>query len=136
MADEQLKHDLEPLVRGSNEGRQEWRQQEPSADGEPLIHEGTRPDLDSEPMGLVPSQEEVDARSELARWLKPQVFPAGRNEILTSLDAATPPDVVDAIRALPDDRQYPTVQSIWSALGHPVEGSHTGRRQDGEMGAI
>jgi len=130
IADEQLKHDLEPLVRGSNEGREEWREQEPPGDDEPQIHQGMRPDLDDEPMGLVPSQQEIEARSELARWLKPQVFPAGRNEILASLDGATPPGVVAQLRALPDDRQYPTVQAIWAALGHPVEGAHTGRRQD------
>ncbi|MCU1345239.1 MAG: hypothetical protein JWL70_1505 [Acidimicrobiia bacterium] len=131
MIDEQLKHDLEPLVRGgASEGREEWREQEGPGDAEPVADQAVRPDLDDQPMGLVPSQREIEARSELARWLPPHVFPARRAELLDNLDPATPPEIIHTLRSLPDDRLYETVQSIWVTLGHPVEGEHTGRRQD------
>jgi Protein of unknown function (DUF2795) len=133
MADDQLKHDLEPMIRGAGEGRSEWREQEGPGDSEPIIDKAGRPDLDDQPMGLVPSQREVEARSELARWIPPHVFPAGRAELLANLGPAVPPEVVGTLHRLPDDRRYDNVQSIWSALGHPVEQPHTGRRQDDEL---
>src|SRR3954453_11203752 len=130
LADEQLKHELEPIMRGADEGRVEWREKEGPGDSEPAAGRATRPDLDDQPMGLVPSQREIEARSELARWLPPHVFPAAQGELLANLDVATPPEIVATLRGLPTDRQYANVQAVWSALGHPIEEAHTSQRQD------
>ena len=69
-----------------------------------------------------PTHGEVEARSELARWLRPSEFPAERDRLLTTARARQAPDaIVTALSRLPDDVTYPTVERVWEALGHRGE---------------
>ena len=131
LLDDQEKHEIEPLLRGAPvEARDEFRMQEPPGDDDPEPNPGHRPD-DEQPMGLAPPQQDVEARSELARHLRPSVFPARRDDLLTSAEEEmAPPAVLADLRRLPPDRTYENVQQVWAAIGGATEETHTGHRQD------
>lgn len=57
-------------------------------------------------------------RSELARHLRPAVFPAKRSELLrTLLEEQAPDEVIDQVRTLPRRSSYANVQEVSAALG-------------------
>ncbi|UGQ12840.1 DUF2795 domain-containing protein [Yinghuangia sp. ASG 101] len=60
-------------------------------------------------------------RTELARRLRGDVFPADRDHVLDHLRAqAAPDDVMNLARSLPDDdRRYTNVQELAAELGLP-----------------
>ena len=120
--DEALAHDTQSIVQGAGgEARaDEGREQECPGDGEPtpdarlaggrLAGDGSRP-----------TDDELEARSELARHLDPSVFPADAGALVANADGNHAPAwVLEALRALPDG-QYPTTESVWEALGGSVE---------------
>lgn len=116
--DEGLKSDTRSMLQGSPvESRaDEGREQEGPGDGEPtpdarltggrLQDDGTRP-----------TDEELEARTELARHLDPSVFPAEPAALLASAEGNHAPDwILDMLRNLPD-ASYPTTEAVWEALG-------------------
>ncbi len=120
--DEELKSDTRSIVQGSPvEARAaEVREQEGPGEGEPVPDSrlvGGRVQLD----GTRPTDEELEARSELARHLNPSLFPADRESLLASAEANHAPAwVIDALGALPD-ASFPNVEAVWGALGGSVE---------------
>lgn len=116
--DEGLKSDTRSLVQGSPvEARaDEGREQEGPGEGDPTPDSrlvGGRVQYD----GVRPTDEEFEARAELARHLQPSVFPARPARLLESAEEQHAPQwILDALHALPDD-SYPTVEAVWQALG-------------------
>ena len=59
-----------------------------------------------------------DGRSELARHLRPSAFPGDREALLTvAHDENAPGPVLDALRILPGNEEFPNVEAVWQALG-------------------
>jgi hypothetical protein len=65
-----------------------------------------------------PSDAQVELRSEVARALRPSVFPASGAEVLAAAEAAfAPEEVLDILRRLPPGATFPTVEAIWEQVG-------------------
>ena len=117
--DEGLKHDTRSLVQGaSGESRaDEGREQEGPADGEPtpdarLVGGPRQRD------GQFPTDEELEARTDLARHLEPSIFPADRHALLASAERNHAPEwILDALGGLSGDTSYPNSEAVWEALG-------------------
>ena len=59
-----------------------------------------------------------DGRSELARHLRPSAFPGDREALLTvAHEENAPGPVLDALRILPGNEEFPNVEAVWQALG-------------------
>jgi hypothetical protein len=121
--DAALDADTAPLTHGApHEGHaEENRWQEGPADDEPA------PDGlligDAQPSRFVDlGFDDLEVRSELARSLRPGIFPASGAELVACAEDEGAFDwVMEALRDLPSDETYPTVQAVWIALGGPVE---------------
>jgi hypothetical protein len=108
LLDDALEHDVRSMLQGSPvESRaDEGREQEGAAT-------------------QVLSDDEVDARAELARFIEPSVFPADRDALLDSARGQHAPDsVLDRLARLPDGT-YTHTQAVWEALGGHTERGHT-----------
>ena len=121
--DEQLKHETDSLTHGAPvESRvEEWREAEPAGEDQPIpdarLVGGRDPGVGN---GLSP--DEVEARAELARHLRPSAFPANRTVLMSvAREEQAPEAVLDALRQLPDGREYENMQAVWTALGGHVE---------------
>lgn len=120
--DENLKADTRSLVQGSPvEARAaEEREQEGPGEGEPTPDArlvGGRVQDDQQQ----PTDEELEARTELARHLLPSAFPADRATLLSMAAGNNAPGwITELLSGLPDGT-YPTTESIWEALGGTVE---------------
>lgn len=120
--DEAMADDVASLVHGAPvESRSDGaRLQE-----DPGVGAGQRA-ADHDAPGLGISEADADRRAELARHLASAAFPATAAQLVfTAEEAHAPPGVVSALRRLPDDASYETVQAVWEALGGPTEGTHT-----------
>lgn len=120
--DDELKHEVEGLVRGEGRSRvEEWRDPEPPGEDQPDVDaypEGTL--VGGVPPGMRP--EDVEARSELASYLGPHVYPANRDKLLDRLrDQHAPDRLIDAVSALPPDQEFRNVAEVAVALGLGVE---------------
>jgi hypothetical protein len=78
------------------------------------------------PEAVVPKSDtleaSLEARSELARQLRPSAFPADRATLLdTARDEHASDQVLDALARLPGDTTFPTVEAVWEALGGQAE---------------
>jgi len=115
--DEQLKRETQGLVQAGRPTRaEEWREAEPPGEDQP----GDVSLVGGTPPGLEP--EEVEARSELARYLGPSVFPAvGQVLLEVASDNSAPQSVLDRLRGLPAGREYENVADVWRTLGGGVE---------------
>jgi hypothetical protein len=72
---------------------------------------------DETPPGAL-DEESVRERSELARHLRGSIFPADRAAVVAcAIDEDAPVDLVDALRALPEDEVFLNVEGVWEALG-------------------
>jgi Protein of unknown function (DUF2795) len=128
LLDEALKHNTASIRRGGREARvEEFREQEGPADGEPT------PDTRLQGGGEIPgaglSLDDLDGRTDLARYLEHRKFPARPDELAAHARERHAPDgVVDQLRRAPD-RIYETVSEVWEALGGRVEPrrDHNGR---------
>jgi hypothetical protein len=103
--DDEMKHELEGLLRSGHPTRtEEWHDPEPAADDDPAVAGGP----DGTPLG-----------TELARHLTRKAFPARRGALVRALEDNHAPDpVIDVVRGLPDgDHEYRNVQEIVTALG-------------------
>ncbi|KAB8190867.1 DUF2795 domain-containing protein [Nonomuraea phyllanthi] len=119
--DDQQKHETEGMVRGGGTTHaEEWKQPEamPAAGEEsqqsyPPGHEpGT-------PSGI--TQQGVDVRSDLAKWLSDARWPASKDDLAEHAEETGAPDqVTDMVQSLPD-RSYANVAEVAKALGLGVE---------------
>jgi hypothetical protein len=111
--DEQLAHEAEGMVRGTPQRphAEEWREVEPldGADPEPFRPDGGQPR---------PSGRDVDLRSELARVLTRDMFPADRDDLLGRLaDADASPDLHDRVSQLASGIRFGSAHDVFAALG-------------------
>ncbi|HVM39712.1 MAG TPA: DUF2795 domain-containing protein [Acidimicrobiia bacterium] len=119
MLDEQLDGETQSIVDGSPiEARaQERRQMEAPGDDEPEPDARIRGDRGFTPEGSL-TPEEVEMRSDLARWIEPSVFPADRETLLMSAERqGAPDDVVGMISMLPEGTEFTNVEAVWEQLG-------------------
>jgi hypothetical protein len=121
MLDDALKHETESLRRGEpTEARsEEFREQEGPADGEPTPDARIRGGADIPGTGL--SLDDLNGRTELARYLEHRKFPARPEELATQARERHAPDTVVAQLERVPDRMYDTVSEVWAALGGRVE---------------
>ncbi|MFR9722365.1 DUF2795 domain-containing protein [Streptomyces sp. MS19] len=114
--DDEMKHELQGMLRGDGPTRsEEWREPEPVPEEDLDLTAG--PVL---PPGSAAEEEAADEafRSDLARHLRRSEFPAERGTLLATLDeVSAPDDLVDSVRRLPDGRRFANVQEIAAALG-------------------
>ncbi|MGH9264441.1 MAG: DUF2795 domain-containing protein [Acidimicrobiales bacterium] len=122
--DDGLEHDTRPLTQGAPmESRaDEAREQEGAADGEPttdaLLSGDLHPDEGGE-NGL--DHDEAEARSRIASFIRPSIWPADRGELLGCAEELNaPPDVLAELRRLPEGT-YSHTEAVWEALGGRVE---------------
>jgi hypothetical protein len=120
MVDEALKHDTASIVRGETEARSdEFREQEGPAEGEPTPDARIRGGGEIPGVGL--SLDDIEGRSELARYLEHRQFPARPEELAAHAEERHVPDaVVEQLRQAPD-RLYENVTEVWVALGGRTE---------------
>lgn len=127
-----MAEEVAPLTHGApleNRAREDL-EAEPPADGEPtpdsLITEGPEEGM---PGGL--SHDDIELRSEIARHLRPSVFPAGRDALLIIADEEGASDAVLGLLAtLPREVEFHQVSEVWRALGGAVEHRDEGRRDE------
>ena len=114
--DEQLARETESMVRESPQPArtEEWREPEPVDDPRELF-EGDE---------ALTEQDEIQLRSELARLLTRDEFPAGREKLLGILDEKGAAEALMArVQRLPAGEQYGSTHAVLEALGlsHPEE---------------
>jgi hypothetical protein len=111
--DEELAHETEPMLRGAPQRAhaEEWREAEPLDGADPVVArpEGTRPQ---------PAGRDIELRSELARTLTRDAFPADGDALSDRLaDADASPDLVGRVAGLPAGHQFDDVHEVLEALG-------------------
>ena len=110
--DEALARETRSLEQGAPiESRvEENREQEGPGDFEPDVDARTAP-----PGAL--GADDVEARRELSRHLRPSVFPADRERLVAeAVGEHAPVPVVEALHGLRPGIEYATVHEVWSAL--------------------
>lgn len=114
--DEQLAHETRAMTQGTAQrGRaEEWREAEPVENSVPS------------PQRRTPDQDVRD-RSELARIMTRDVFPATRESLLRRLaDRDAPPELAERVETLAPGRRLGGVHEVLEALG--IAAPETGRR--------
>ncbi|MFJ9905927.1 DUF2795 domain-containing protein [Streptomyces sp. NPDC101152] len=109
--DEEMKHELQGLLRSGHPTRtEEWHDPEPTADDDPEVAGGpVAPGRSTASLATV--------RTELARHLNRHTFPAGPRELTTALRRAYAPDALtEAVEHLPRSSRYTTLQHLAEAL--------------------
>jgi hypothetical protein len=119
--DESMKHEVEGEVRsGRRTHVEEWRQAEPVAEDQ-LDLEGAHrePRSGGTPPGMTP--EDVEIRSELARYLGRAAYPADRDELVRVMAEHHAPDrLIEAVSTLPEGVAFANVAEVAEGLGiHP-----------------
>jgi hypothetical protein len=119
--DREMAHETKRMVRGVPKPAHaaEWRETEPVGDSVPPLRraDGATPR---------PDVRDIELRSELARLLTRDLFPAGRDALLVRLeDAAASPDLAERVAALPKGRRFATRHDVMVALG--ISSPETGR---------
>jgi hypothetical protein len=122
--DDGLAHDTRPLTQGAPmESRaDEARQQEGAADDEPttdaLLSGDLRP---GQPQDSVLDHDEAEARSRIASYLRPSIWPADRSALIACAEELhAPPDVLRELGRLPEGT-FTHTEAVWEALGGRVE---------------
>jgi hypothetical protein len=120
--DEELEHQMQGMLRAERSTRaEEWRDVEPSAEGEPDVDaypSGTL--VGGVPKGMYPDA--VVARAELARWLVRADFPGTRDSLVEAARGRYAPDAVLAeLGRLPADKTFERIGDVVRALGYPTE---------------
>ena len=114
--DDALEAEVAGLMRAGHDNRADWNSPEPSGEDQP--------DVDRVPDGTlsggVPdgmTEDDVEARSELASYLGKEVYPAVSVQLIEVAETNGAPDrVLARLRALPAGREYVNVQDVWSTL--------------------
>ncbi|TPQ17159.1 DUF2795 domain-containing protein [Streptomyces sporangiiformans] len=112
--DEEMKHELQGLLRSGHPTRtEEWHDPEPTADDDPLVAGGP-----VTPGGAPGAPGSVAAlRLELARLLGRTSFPASPRELSGILRSRHAPDgLVEPVERLPRRARYTTAQELAEAL--------------------
>jgi hypothetical protein len=124
--DEEMAHEVQGRIQGRGAGgrTEEWREPEPPGEDQPnpsWIPGGSRNvRAGGAPGSLTP--DEVEARSELGRYLDLSAFPGDRASLRRTAEEHRAPDaVLDELDRLPPDRTFQTVNQVWTALGHASE---------------
>ena len=122
--DDGLAHDTRPLTQGAPmESRaDEARQQEGAADDEPttdaLLTGDLHPGQDQDDLL---DHDEAEARSRIAAYLRPSIWPADRAALVEcAQELNAPPEVLDRLQELPDGT-FTHTEAVWEALGGRVE---------------
>lgn len=122
--DDEMAKEVEGHLEGSPAGSraEQWHEPEPAGEDQPeptTVPEGARRGGAPAPL----TAEEVEARSELGRYLPRSVLPADRGRLRQAAAELNAPDqILDQLAALPEDgRQFRTVSEVWAALGHHNE---------------
>ncbi len=120
--DEELEHEMQGMLRADRSTRaEEWREVEPSPEGEP--------DIDADPAGTLVggtpvgmTADAVVARAELARWLDRADFPSSGADLAEAARNHRAPDAVVAeLERLPADQTFERIGDVVRALGYPTE---------------
>ncbi len=120
--DDELVHEMQGMLKSERQTHaEEWREVEPSAEGEP--------DVDTDPSGTMvggtPAGMDaaaVEARSELARWLDRADFPSDGPSLAAAAREHHAPDVVvGELERLPTGETFSRVGDVVRALGYPTE---------------
>ncbi|GAB1338779.1 hypothetical protein ACE1SV_53690 [Streptomyces sp. E-15] len=109
--DDEMKHELEGLLRSGHPTRtEEWHDPEPAADDDPEVWSG--------PVGGRGSPARLErTRLELARHLTRHTFPAKPGELARALRRGNAPGgLIDAVAGLPHGDRYENVQQLAEAL--------------------
>jgi hypothetical protein len=120
--DEELEHELQGTLRAERETRaEEWREVEPSAEGDPDVDADPAGTLvGGTPVGMTPDA--VEARAELARWLVRHDFPSTGAELVErARDHRAPDAIVAELERLPAEQTYERIGDVVRALGYPTE---------------
>jgi hypothetical protein len=120
--DEELEHEIQGMLRGGHATRsEEWRDPEPTAEGDPDIDTAPNGTLTGgTPVGMDPDA--VESRAELARWLDRADFPAtGPQLVEAALDHRAPDVVVAELQRLPEGDTFERIGDVVRALGYPTE---------------
>ncbi len=122
--DENLEHDTRSMTQGApSEARaDEARQQEGAADDEPTTDALLTGDLHAdESQEDLLDHDEAEARSRLASFLRPSIWPADREALIRCAEEENaPPDLLAQLRRLPDGT-FTHTEAVWEALGGRVE---------------
>jgi hypothetical protein len=114
--DDALDSEVEGLMRSGHDNRADWNSPEPSGEDQPdvdLVPDGTL--AGGVPDGM--TEQDVEARSEIASYLGKSVYPAVSAVLLETAEGNDAPDsVIAQLRALPAGREYVNVQDVWSTL--------------------
>lgn len=116
--DDELAHEVHGQVQGGHRTRaEEWRDSQYPAEDQPDADRFTVPEYRrGNPAGM--DTADVEARSELARFLGRHAYPADRIGLLQVATEQNAPDVViRALESLPGEREYVNVAEVAQALG-------------------
>lgn len=105
--DDEMAHETEGMTRGAAQRShtEEWREPEPVEDSVPSP-------------GRQPPDPDVVDRSELARVMTRDVFPATRETLLRKLaDSDAPQDLTDRVATLTPGQRFDGVHEVLAALG-------------------
>ncbi|BCB83481.1 DUF2795 domain-containing protein [Phytohabitans suffuscus] len=120
--DQEMAHEVRGTVQGVSGSRvEEWREPEPAGEDQPEASEVPAGDRRSgAPQGM--TNEEVEQRSQLGRYLEVSALPADREALRRTAERNQAPDeVLDQLSRLPSDRTFETVSEVWAVLGHANE---------------
>ena len=120
--DEELEHEIQGMLRSGHATRaEEWRDPEPTAEGDPDIDTAPNGTLvGGTPVGM--DADAVEARAELARWLDRADFPStGPQLVEAALDHRAPDAVVAELERLPEGDTFERIGDVVRALGYPTE---------------
>jgi hypothetical protein len=120
--DERLEHETRGEVQGGRSSRaEEWREPEPAGEDQPTGDRLITPeDRRGTPEGMTSA--DVDARSDVARYLGLSAFPGDRESLLATARENSAPDwVLGALSRLPDDQRFENVQDVARAAGIGTE---------------
>lgn len=110
LQDDKLKHETEALERGGPQRPhiEEWREVEPVDDIPAVARQAPEPD----------EAEDIALRSELARSLTKDEFPAGRDALLACLaDSGASAALTARVAGLNPDRRFASAHEVMVALG-------------------
>jgi hypothetical protein len=119
--DDQRKHEESGLLRDAAvDNRTEAHLFQDTQDLEP----GRQP-LTAGRAGNAPSIDEMNAKSDFARWFRPSELPTNVARLLqTAGDEGAPDEVLDALRRLEPERRFDTIGAVWDAVtSQPARGA-------------
>jgi uncharacterized protein DUF2795 len=119
--DDALKRETRSEVQANRQTRvEEWREPEPPGEDQPAATWPLRGRPGGVPAGETPDG--VQLRSDLARHLDRQAFPAGRAGLLRTLADHNAPDwLMEMAGSLPEDATFAGLTEVVHALGLPSE---------------